>query len=115
MGDKFQPTPAVLVISEAVIALPFHHTGTLLVNKPISRMLVNAISFLLGPGPLFYSPDSKAELSVDGGGVGGVEKDGDRPGSVLPYFLFPIGETFQLPGSFYSLHLHLEQSFIHFT
>ena len=112
MGDKFQPTPAVLVISEAVIALPFHHTGTLLVNKPISRMLVNAISFLLGPGPLFYSPDSKAELSVDGGGVGGVEKDGDRPGSVLPYFLFPIGKTFQLPGSFYSLYLHLKFSFV---
>ena len=70
------------------------------------------MSFLSGSRPLFYPPDSKAELSVDGGGVGGVEKDGDRPGSVLPYFLFPIGETFQLPGSFYSLHLHLEDRFI---
>ena len=70
------------------------------------------MSFLSGSRPLFYPPDSKAELSVDGGGVGGVEKDGDRPGSVLPYFLFPIGETFQLPGSFYSLHLHLEYSFV---
>ena len=68
------------------------------------------MSFLSGSRPLFYPPDSKAELSVDGGGVGGVEKDGDRPCSVLPYFLFPIGETFQLPGSFYALHLHLDEN-----
>ena len=111
MGHKFQPTPAVLVVSEAVIALPFHHTGTLLVNKPNSRVVISAISFLSAPGPLFYPPDSKAELSVDGGGVGRVEKDRDSPRSVFPYFLFPVGKTFQLPGSFYSLNLHLEESF----
>ena len=109
MSDELEPTPAVLVISEAVIALPFHHTRTLLVDKPIRRSI---FSGSLEFRHLFYPPDSKAELSVDGGGVGGVEKDGDRPGSVLPYFLFPVGKTFQLPGSFYSLHLHLKDRFI---
>ena len=57
-----------------------------------------------------YLPDSKAELSVNSGGIGRVEKDGDSTRCVFSYFLFPIGETFQLPGSFYSLNLHLDEN-----
>ena len=86
MGDKFQPTPAVLVISEAVIALPFHHTGTLLVNKPVSRIVVNVIT-LCNPVQYPDPPDSKAELSVDGACVGGVQEDGDCTSGVLPLSL----------------------------
>ena len=37
MGDQFEPAPAVLIVSEAVIALPLHNSGTLLVNKPRGR------------------------------------------------------------------------------
>ena len=66
---------------------------------------------LLTRKSLFYPPDSKAELSVDSRGVGRVEKHGDSSRRVFSDFLFPIGETFQLPGSFYSLHLHLDKSF----
>ena len=44
MGDQFEPAPAVLVVSEAVIALPLHNSGTLLVNKPRGRK--NAITQL---------------------------------------------------------------------
>ena len=40
VGDQFEPAPAVLIISEAVIALPLHHSGTLLVHKPRGRKML---------------------------------------------------------------------------
>ena len=61
VSDQFEPTPAVLIVSEAVVSLPLHHSGTLLIDEP----------------------DGEAELPVDGAGVGGVEEDGHGPGSVL--------------------------------
>ena len=33
MGDQFEPAPAILIVSEAVIPLALHHPGTFLVNK----------------------------------------------------------------------------------
>ena len=45
MGDQFEPAPAVLIVSEAVIALPLHHSGTLLVNKPGGRKMLLLLDY----------------------------------------------------------------------
>ena len=47
VGDEFEPSPAILVVSEAVIPLALHHPGTFLVDKT----------------------DGEAKLSVDRVGV----------------------------------------------
>ena len=52
MGNQFEPAPAVLVVSEAVIPLAFHHSRALLINKT----------------------DGEAELSVDSICVGRIKK-----------------------------------------
>ena len=52
MGDQLEPAPAVLVVSEAVIPLAFHHSRTLFVDKT----------------------DGEAKLSVDSICVGRIKK-----------------------------------------
>ena len=44
MGDKLEPAPPVLVVSEAVVTLPLHHSRALLIDKPIGIEYSNATS-----------------------------------------------------------------------
>ena len=73
MSYKFEPSPAVLIVPEAMVPLALHNSRTFLIDKP--SIGKESISVSVLGSRTFYPPNSEAELSVDSTGISRVQEN----------------------------------------